>query len=112
MTAPCLQALVKEEPGVEVAAFDGLVVDHARRAGARVLLRSIRGPRDYEYELQMAFANRSMVPELETVFLAPSAATGLISSTLVREVAAMGGDVSAWVPPAVAEALAAKHPRR
>ena len=91
--------------GVDVEPFEGLLVERARELGARILVRSMRGSRDYEFEMQMAFANRDLAPEIETVFLAPSPATALVSSSLVREVASLGGDVSAWVPPAVARAL-------
>ena len=94
--------------GVRVAPFSGLLVAQARVLGAQVLVRGIRGPRDYETELQMAYANRSMAPEIDTVFLSPSAETSLVSSTLVREVALLGGDVAAWVPPVVAAAIAAR----
>jgi pantetheine-phosphate adenylyltransferase len=66
--------------------------------------------RDYEYELEMAWANRGLAPEVETVFLAPSPQVALVSSSLVREVASLGGDVSAWVPPAVVAALAKRPP--
>lgn len=91
---------------VEVALFEGLLVAEARRHGARVLLRGVRGGKDLEAELPMAFANRALAPELDTLFLAPSPAYALVSSSLVREVAALGGDVSAWVPPHVAAAFA------
>jgi pantetheine-phosphate adenylyltransferase len=99
-------------PGVEVEPFEGLLAEHARRRGARLLLRAIRGPGDYEYEMQMTFANRGLAPGIETVFLVPSVETGLISSTLVREVHGLGGDVSAWVPEVVVAALAAKRTPR
>jgi pantetheine-phosphate adenylyltransferase len=97
---------------VVVEPFSGLVVEEARRRGARALVRGVRGARDWDYEMGMAFANAAMLPEVETVFLAPSPATAAVSSTLVREVAALGGDVSAWVPPAVAKALRARPPAR
>ena len=70
----------------------------------------MRGVRDYEYEMEMAWANHGMAPELETVFLAPSPDCALVSSSLVREVASLGGDTSLWVPPAVAAALGKKPP--
>jgi pantetheine-phosphate adenylyltransferase len=91
--------------GVRAELFEGLVVDQAVRHGATVLLRGVRGARDLEYELQMAYANRGMRPALDTVFLPPSPALALISGTLVREVATLGGDVSAWVSPYVEQAL-------
>ncbi len=91
--------------GVRAELFEGLVVDQAQRHGATVLLRGVRGARDLEYELQMAYANRGMRPSLDTVFLPPSPALALISGTLVREVATLGGDVSAWVSPHVQQVL-------
>lgn len=103
-------ALVPDLPSVVVEPFDGLLVEHARRRGARLLLRGVRGVRDWEYEREMAFANRALAPGVETVFLVPSAEVALVSSSLVREVAALGGEVSAWVAPAVAAALRARPP--
>lgn len=92
-------------PNVETVLFRGLLVEVARRHGARVLLRGVRGGRDLDAELPMAVANRSLAPDLETLFLAPGPGLSLVSSSLVREVAGLGGDASAWVPPGVAEAL-------
>jgi pantetheine-phosphate adenylyltransferase len=100
-----VEQAVADLPGVSVAAFDGLVVEAARRHGARALVRGVRGFQDWDFEMQMAFANREMHPELDTVFLPPSPGMTNVSSSLVREVAALGGDVSAWVPPHVAAAL-------
>jgi pantetheine-phosphate adenylyltransferase len=92
--------------GVEVAAFSGLLVEFARSVGASVLVRGVRSYQDWEYELAMSRMNRHLAPDLETVFLVPSAEHAFVSSTLVREVAAHGGDVSGLVSPAVAAALA------
>jgi pantetheine-phosphate adenylyltransferase len=100
-----------EADGFRVEVFRGLVVEQARRHGARVLVRGIRGPSDLEHELRMAGANRSLAPWLETVLLPPSPAVSLVSSTLVREVASLGGEVSAWVPAVVLEALRERFPR-
>ena len=100
-----IRPLVAARKNVEVEAFRGLVVEQARRHGAKVLVRGLRGSKDLEYEMPMALANREMSPGLETVFLAPSPGTTLVSSSLVRDVAALGGDVSAWVPEAVARAV-------
>jgi len=105
-----LAALVVPYANVSVQPFDGLLVEFAQRVGATVLLRGVRGVRDYEYELEMAWANRGLAPEVETVFLAPSPQVALVSSSLVREVEALGGDVSAWVPPAVVAALEKRPP--
>jgi pantetheine-phosphate adenylyltransferase len=107
-----LRPLVADLPNVAVDEFDGLVVDHAKRHGARVLFRGLRGARDLDAETEMGWANACLSPGLETVFLVASPETARISSTLVREVAALGRDVSAWVPPSVAAALRANPPRR
>jgi pantetheine-phosphate adenylyltransferase len=98
--------------GASVEPFDGLLVEHAMRRGARVLVRGVRSPRDLEVETTMAFANAALAPTLETVFLPPTAATALVSSSLVREIASLGGDVGAWVPPNVADALRRRPPSR
>lgn len=95
---------------VRVVAFDGLLVDVARREGASVLLRGVRTIQDWEYELRMMEMNRHLAPTLETLFLAPAPAFAFIASSLVREVSALGGDVEGLVPPAVLRALRAKAP--
>ncbi|MCH8960294.1 MAG: pantetheine-phosphate adenylyltransferase [Bacteroidetes bacterium] len=94
--------------GVTVAAFEGLLVDYARRRRAAALVRGLRQVSDFDYEFQMAFANRKLYPELETVFLMTSEAHALISSTVVRDVHRWGGDLSPFVPPPVEEALRKK----
>jgi pantetheine-phosphate adenylyltransferase len=86
---------------VEVASFDGLLVDYAARCGASVILRGIRAVSDYEYELQMALMNRRLCPEIETVFLMAGEAHSFISSRLVKEVIRLGGKLSGLVPPFV-----------
>lgn len=101
-------AAIEGVAGVEVEAFDGLVVEQARRHGATAMVRGIRSFQDWDYELQMAVANRGLHPGLDTVFLPPSAGLTLVSSSLVREVASLGGDVRPWVPEVVAEAIAKK----
>ena len=90
---------------VTVESFDGLLVDCARRAGASVIVRGLRAVSDFEYEFQMALMNRTLAPDLETVFLVPAFDLTYISSSLVREVARFGGDVSALVHPTVDKAL-------
>jgi pantetheine-phosphate adenylyltransferase len=95
-------------PNLEVDAFDGLLVDYARKVGARVLLRGIRAVSDYEFELQMAMMNRKLEPRLETVFMLPGEAYSYLSSRLVREIAKLGGPVSGLVPLAVEQRLRAK----
>jgi pantetheine-phosphate adenylyltransferase len=91
-------------------AFEGLVADYARKVGATMLLRGLRAVGDFEYEFQMALMNRQLCPGLETVFLVPGQGLSFISSSLVREVARYGGDVSALVHPAVAAALRKRFP--
>ena len=90
---------------VTVLSFDGLAVDAARRAGATLLLRGVRGEADLAQELPMALANRRLAPSLETVLLVGSPDVAHVSSRLVREVARAGGDVSPFVPPLVAQRL-------
>ena len=86
--------------GVElsVTSFEGLLVDVARQQGANLIIRGLRTAADFDYEAQMTSMNRAMAPEIETVFLAASANVGFISSTLIRQIHAMGGDVSPFVP--------------
>ncbi len=95
-------------PTVEVAQFDGLLVDYARSRGARVLVRGLRAQTDFEYELQIAHANADLAPELDTVFLPTRTRYGFVSASLVREIARHRGDVSRYVPPPVRAALEAK----
>jgi pantetheine-phosphate adenylyltransferase len=92
---------------LDVVSFDGLVVDAARDAGAGALVRGIRDGSDFDYEMRMAHMNQSMAAGLETIFLAAAPRVGFISSTLVRQIAAMGGDISGFVPGASARAVAA-----
>ena len=92
-------------PGLRVLPFDGLMVDFCRQQGACAVVRGIRNLTDFDYEAQMAAMNRKLHPGVETVFLLPQADLQCISSTLVREIAKLGGDVSAMVHPAVAARL-------
>ena len=104
-------ALIRETvqlPNVEVLSFDGLLVDFAKQVGASMLIRGLRAVSDFEYEFQMALMNRTLAPALETVFLVPAFDLTYLSSSLVREVARFGGDVSALVDPVVQKALKAK----
>ncbi len=95
-------------PNVEVDRYSGLTVEYARSRGATVLIRGLRVVSDFEVEFKMAHMNRTLAPEIETVSLMASPEHAFLSSSLVREVALLGGDVSAMVPPAVAKALRAK----
>ncbi|HEY7686798.1 MAG TPA: pantetheine-phosphate adenylyltransferase [Gemmatimonadales bacterium] len=98
-------------PGVDVQSFEGLLVEFARRIGASVIVRGLRAVSDFEYEFQMALMNRNLDPKLETVFLVPAFDLTYLSSSLVREVARFGGDVSQLVHPSVQQALKRKFAR-
>ncbi|MEO0560132.1 MAG: pantetheine-phosphate adenylyltransferase [Bacteroidota bacterium] len=91
---------------VRVTAFEGLLVDHARAVGAVALVRGLRQVSDFDYEFRMALANRRLHPELQTVFLMPGEDHIFVASSIVREIHHWGGDVSSFVPPVVADALA------
>ena len=91
--------------------FDSLLAHFVREVGAGVLLRGLRAVSDFEYEFQLASMNRHLIPEVETLFLTPAEQYSFISSSLVREVARLGGDVSGFVHPAVAAALQSKWKR-
>ena len=93
---------------ISVDCFDGLLVDYVKKKGTNVILRGLRTVTDFEYELTMALANKSICPEVETVFLVSASTYGHISSSLIKEVVALGGSVSNMVPPAVEEKLRAK----
>ncbi len=104
-----MERVYGDEPGVEVVAFSGLLVDFARAKDARVIIRGLRAVSDFEYEFQMALMNRSLSPEIEVIFMAPDSNYTFLSSSLVREVASLGGDVSPYVPGPVLEALGERY---
>jgi pantetheine-phosphate adenylyltransferase len=93
---------------VEVQSFEGLLAEFSKQVGARVIIRGLRAVSDFEYEFQMALMNRNLAPGIETVFLVPAFDLTYLSSSLVREVARFGGDVSQLVHPAVQQALKRK----
>ena len=97
--------VLKGIDNVEVVSFDGLLTDFVRAKGANIILRGLRTVADFEYEVLLVGMNRALNPEIETVFLAPAEHLSYISSTLVREIAFFGGDISKFVHPAVAEAI-------
>ena len=104
-------ALIREtvkDPKVDVQSFDGLLVEFARKIGATVIVRGLRAVSDFEYEFQMALMNRHLAPKLETIFLVPAFDLTYLSSSLVREVARFGGDLSGLVHPSVQAALRMK----
>ena len=96
-----IRACAAGVPDIEVVAFDGLLVDAARRHGATVVVRGLRSVTDYEHEWPMARMNAALRPGLETVYLSASAEWAHVSSTLVRQIHAMGGSIERFVPPAV-----------
>jgi len=97
---------------LEVVSFSGLSVEAARKAGATLIFRGLRDSTDFNYEMQMAGMNGAMAPELRTVFLPASSPVRPITATLVRQIAAMGGDPSPFAPPNVVRALKAKFGRQ
>ncbi len=97
---------------IRVVAFDGLVIDAARKQGASIMIRGLRDGTDLDYEMQMAGMNETMAPDLQTVFLPASPSVRTITATLVRQIASMGGDIRPFVPAAVAGALIAKFPKQ
>ena len=96
---------------LEVTTFDGLAVEAAQRHGATLIVRGVRDGTDFDYEMQMAAMNETMAPDVQTIFLPASPAVRPITATLVRQIAAMGGDVSPFVPPGVANRLRTKFRR-
>jgi pantetheine-phosphate adenylyltransferase len=96
-----IREVFADEPAVEAETFDGLLVDYVQRKGAAAIVRGLRAVSDFEYEMQMAHMNRHLSPTVETVFLMPDEAHTFLSSRLVKEVFSLGGDVAAFVPPAV-----------
>lgn len=95
---------------LQIATFDGLVVEAALAAGATALIRGVRDGADFDYEMQMAGMNAALAPSLQTVFLPASPAVRPINATLVRQIASMGGDVSAFTPASVARRLSDRYP--
>jgi pantetheine-phosphate adenylyltransferase len=99
------QAALSDVPNVEVSGYDGLTVDFAQDRGLRVILRGLRAVSDFEYEFQLANMNRHLAKDVETAFLTPKETYNFISSSLVREICSMGGDISKFVSPVVNDAL-------
>jgi pantetheine-phosphate adenylyltransferase len=101
-----LRASVGNDPRITFQSFDGLLAEFAKKVGATIIVRGLRAMSDFEYEFQMALMNRQLHPSVETVFLVPAVDLTYLSSSLVREVARYGGDVTPLVHPTVAAALA------
>ena len=106
--AEMLREAISGMNNVSVATFDGLMVDFAHQQGAKAVLRGIRAISDYEYEFQMALMNRRLAPDIETVFLQPAGRYSFVSSRMLKQVFAFGGDVSGLVPPNVLKRLKAR----
>jgi pantetheine-phosphate adenylyltransferase len=104
-----IQEVFREYPNIEVDAFDGLLVDHARRRRASAIVRGLRAVSDFEYEFQMALMNRHLEPTLETVFMMPAEQYTYLSSRLIKEVFSLGGEVRGLVPAAVETLMRRKH---
>ena len=104
-----VQAATADIAGVHVLRFDGLIMDFCAEQQACVVVRGIRNLTDFDYEAQMAAMNRKLRPQVESVFLLPDASVQCISSTLVREISKLGGDVSQMVSPQIAASLKAAH---
>ncbi|MBC8136909.1 MAG: pantetheine-phosphate adenylyltransferase [Fibrella sp.] len=103
-----LQETCQNMTNVTAEPFDGMLVDFARRNGAKVIIKGLRAVSDFEYEFQMALANRHLAPDIETLFLMTSAHHLYLSSSIVKEIARLNGDLAALVPDTVAVALRAK----
>jgi pantetheine-phosphate adenylyltransferase len=103
-----LRELMAGVPNVEITTFHGLLVDFAKQKGAHFIVRGVRAFSDFEYEFQMALMNRKLAPDLETVFLMPKEENSVVSSRIVREVGAMGGDISGLVPELLLERIASR----
>jgi len=98
-----------DAPNITVDGYAGLTVDYVRQHGLRVIIRGLRAVSDFEYEFQLATMNRHLRSEVETIFLTPAEEYTFVSSTFVREIGVLGGDISPFVPPGVASALARKR---
>ena len=103
-----IEETVKSWNNVEVDVFNGLIVQYAKKKGALALIRGLRAVSDFDYEFQMALMNRKQMPELETVYLMPNEEYTYINSTIVKEVARLGGKIDCFLPPVVAKSLMAK----
>ena len=100
--------VLADVPNVEIVGFNNLLMDFVHEQGAKVIVRGLRAISDFEYEFQMAGMNRSVYPEVETVFLTPGEQYMFISATMVREIARLGGDINKFVQPCVEKRLRAK----
>ena len=107
-----VQRSTQRMPGVKVDGFDGLLVDYVEKRGAQAVVRGLRAVSDFEYEFQLALMNRKLNEQFETIFMTPKETYTFLSSSMVKEIARLGGDVSAFVPAHVRKALARKFAGR
>ncbi len=107
-----VREVLRDVPNVKIDSYDGMTVDYVRSAGASMILRGIRTISDFEYEFQMALTNRHFADDVEMVFMMTSSKYSYLSSHFIKEIAALGGDVSAFVPPLVEERLKEKLLKR
>lgn len=106
-----LKEVTSELPNVEIQYFDGLTIDFARRNHAQVMIRGLRAVTDFEYELQLAQTNRVIAPEIDTMFLATSLKYSYLSSSIVKEIASMGGEIHEFLHPQIARRILDKYAR-
>ena len=106
-----LEEITGHLPNVRIQSFDGLLIDYAREVGASIIVRGLRAVTDFEYELQIAQTNRIVNSQVDTVFLTTSLEYAYLSSTIVKEVASYGGDISHFVPERLIERIYAKYPK-
>ncbi len=104
-----LKSVTVTLPNVEIQSFDGLTIDFARRNHANVVIRGLRAVTDFEYELQLAQTNRVIAPEIDTMFLTTSLKYSYLSSSIVKEIASLGGDISEFLHPHIAEYVLKKY---
>lgn len=103
-----IKEVYKDEPRVEVESFEGLLVDYMRRKGVKVIIRGLRATSDFEYEYHMASMNKSLDPEVDTIFMVTAKDYFFISSRTIKEIASLGGRIEEFVPPVVAKRLREK----
>jgi len=106
-----IKEALKEHPNVAVESFEGLLIEYMKRKGARVIIRGLRATSDFEYEYHMASMNKSLYPEVDTIFMVTAKDFFFISSRTIKEVASLGGSVEEFVPPNVARKLREKFQR-
>ena len=104
-----IEEMTSHLPNVKVTAFDGLLVDYAGKIGANIIVRGLRAVTDFEYELQISQTNRIVNPDIDTIFLTTSLQYAYLSSTIVKEVASYNGDISKFVPEAIARKVYEKY---